>query len=268
MKFAAKLFLAVVWMFTISSSAQEYKNIDSLLAVYHSRPDDTTKINISSLILQNLTYTNPEKAYKYAHEMVRISKKINYEHGVGLGYNNLGSYFLNKDELDSALYYHQATLDVVTRLQNIGGILTANNRFAVLLARKNEFEEAGEYLKKNIALFENRDTIAAAREIDFRYIGSTFYELSETDMRLGHYNLALKNGLRSLELYQERAEDPLFVADAYTLLGQIEMKLTNYEQSIIYFNQAHEVYEEFKDLLCACDALRLIGENLLLLNKA
>ncbi|NAS12010.1 tetratricopeptide repeat protein [Poritiphilus flavus] len=268
MKSTVILFLTMVWIFTISSSAQEYKNIDSLLAVYHNRPNDTTKIRIGTLVLQNLTYTNPEKAYKYAHQMVRISKEINYEHGVGLGYNQLGSYFLNKDELDSAQYYHQATLDVVTRSQNIGGILTANNRFAVLLARKNEFKEAEEYLKKSIELFENRDTIAVAREIDFKYIGSTFYELSEMNLRRGRYNLALKHGLRSLELYQERAGDPLFEADAYTLLGQIEMKMTNYEQSIIHFNQAYKVYEEFKDLLWACDALRHIGENMLLLHRA
>ena len=251
----------------ISLKAQEYKNIDSLLIEYHARPDDTTKVYLGTLILQNLIYTNPEKAYKYAHEMVAISKQLKYKHGIGLAYNQLGYYFLNKHELDSAYYYRKATLDIVTEVQNLGRILTANERFAVFYDRKNDFETAKEYLHKNIELFENRDSISNANEVDFKYIGSTYYTMSEIDLKQGRYNLALNNGLKALELYKERADDLLFVADAYILLGRIEMKIENYEQSVVYFEEALAVYQEFGDLLWQCDALLFIGENMFYLNK-
>ncbi len=247
--------------------AQDYKNLDSLLNEYNKRATDTIKVNLADRILQNLTYTDPERAYKFAHEMVDMSEQLNYNNGISKGLNQISSYFFNRDEHDSAYYYTKATLDMVTQSQNMGGILTANTRFANLYDRQNNFEEARKYLAKNMELYRNKDTISYAREVDFKFIGSTFFMLSEIDIRQGRYNLALKNGIQALKEYEERAKNPLFIADAQTLLGQVEMKLENYENSIDYFEKAYKVYKEFDDLLWQSDALRFIGENLMYLNK-
>jgi len=257
----------LICFFGLSLNAQDYKNLDSLLNEYYKRPTDTVKVNLADRILQNLTYTDPERAYKFAHEMVNMSKQLNYNDGIARGLNQISSYFFNRDELDSAYYYTKATLDMVTRSRNMGGILTANTRFANLYDRQNDFDAAREYLAKNMEIYRNKDTISYAREVDFKFIGSTFFMLSEIDMKQGRYNLALKNGLQALKEYRERAKNPLFVADAQTLLGQIEMKLENYENSIGHFEKAYKVYKEFEDLLWQSDVLRFIGENLMYLNK-
>ncbi|WP_396589807.1 tetratricopeptide repeat protein [Allomuricauda sp. R78024] len=247
--------------------AQEYKNIDSLIREYNKQAIDTIKINLGSLIFQNLSFSNPDEAYKYAQESVRISKELKNGKGLGQAYNNLSFYFLNKDQLDSALYYKQAALDIAESLRNIRGLLTVNMGLAVLYNKKNDFTKAEEYLNKNIALFNNRDTVKNAREIDFKYIGSTYHALADINVRKGQYNLALKNQLRSLELYKARAKDPLFEADAYNALGQTEMKLENYQQSFIYLEQALKVYTKFKDLLWESDVLKLMGENMVFQNQ-
>ncbi len=267
MKTISRLFLPIFFAVVPNLCAQEYRNVDSLILEFNRRANDTVKVRLASLICQNLTYTNPSEAYKYAHKMVSISEDIQYENGIALGYNNLGYYFFNRDELDSALYYRKATLDLVTRLQNIGGILTSNMQFAVLYNKMNDFETAKSYLNRNISLFENRDTLANAREEDFKYIGSTYHQLADIQLREGLYNLALQNQLRALELYKERAEDPLFEADAYMALGQTEMKLENYRESLSYFEQAYQVYHDFNDLLWESDVLRNMGENLILQNR-
>lgn len=267
MKPTSKQFLLICFYLCVNLYSQEYKNVDSLITEYNNHINDTTKVTLGSLIYQNLSFTNPEESYRYADEMVSISKQIKHEAGLAKGYNNLSFYFLNKDQLDSALHYKKAALDIVTKLQNIGGILTVNMGLAVLYNKKNNFSKAEEYLSKNIAIFENRATIKNAREIDFKYIGSTYHALGDIKVKRGQYNLALKNELRSLELYKARTKDPLFEADAYNALGQTEMKLENYEQSFVYFEQALEVYSEFKDLLWESDVLKLIGENMVLQNK-
>jgi len=257
----------LVCVISPSLCGQDYKNLDSLLNEYHKRTDDTVKVNLADRILQNLIYTDPERAYKFAHEMVNMSKQLDYNHGIARGLNQLGSYFFNRDELDSAYYYTKATLDMVNQAQNLGGILTANTRFANLYDRQNDFETAKEYLAKNLELYRNKDTIPYAREVDFKFIGSTFFMFSEIDLKQGRYNLALKNGLKALEEYRNRAKNPLFVADAHILLGQIEMKLENYKNSIGHFEKANKVYADFEDLLWQSDALRFIGENLMYLNR-
>ncbi|WP_339837359.1 tetratricopeptide repeat protein [uncultured Maribacter sp.] len=267
MKTVSKIFLLIGFCLCIDLHSQEYKNLDSLVTEYNNHVNDTTKVTLGSLIYQNLSFTNPEESYKYAKEAVSISKQIMHERGLGQAYNNLSFYFLNKDQLDSALYYKKASLDIATRLQNIRGILTVNMGLAVLYNKKNNFNKAEEYLNQNIAIFKNRDTIKNAREIDFKYIGSTYHALSDIMVKRGQYNLALKNQLRSLELYKEKTKDPLFEADAYNALGQTEMKLENYEQSFVYLKQALKVYNEFKDLLWESDVLKIMGENMVLQNK-
>ncbi len=247
--------------------AQDYKNLDSLLNLYNQRSVDTIKVNLADRILQNLTYTDPERAYKLAHEMVKMSKTLKYEDGVARGLNQISSYFFNRDEHDSTYYYLKATQDIVTRLQNMGGILTSNTRFATLYNTQNDFKAAKTYLEKNLEIYRNRDTISYAREIDFKFIGSTFFLISQIDMRQGKYNLALKNGLKALHEYENRTKNELFVADAHTLLGNIEMKLENYESSIGHFEKAYLVYKEFDDLLWQSDLLRFTGENLIYLKR-
>jgi len=186
---------------------------------------------------------------------------------LGQAYNNLSFYFLNKDQLDSALHYKKASLDIAERLQNIRGILTVNMGLAVLYNKKNNFNRAKEFLYTNIEIFQNRDTIKNAKEIDFKYIGSTYHALGDINIKEGQYNLALENQLRALELYKTRTKDPLFEGDAYNALGQTEMKLKNYTQSFIYFEQALKVYNEFKDLLWESDVLKVMGENMVLQNN-
>ncbi|WP_424001299.1 tetratricopeptide repeat protein [Maribacter sp. IgM3_T14_3] len=267
MKPIFKLFLFIGLCLCINLQAQEYKNLDSLITAYNNHVIDTVKVTIGSLIYQNLSFTNPEESYKYAQEAVSMSKQINHESGLGQAYNNLSFYFLNKDQLDSALYYKKASLDIATKLQNIRGILTVNMGLAVLYNKKNDFNKGEEYLNKNITIFKNRDTIKNAREIDFKYIGSTYHALSDIKVKKGQYNLALKYGLKSLELYKARAKDQLYEADAFNLLGQIEMKMENYAQSFIYLEQALKVYHEFKDLLWESDVLKIMGDNMVLQNK-
>jgi tetratricopeptide (TPR) repeat protein/DNA-binding CsgD family transcriptional regulator len=261
------LIVSIGLMITQMLNGQEYKNVDSLIIAYNEHPIDTTKIYLGSLIFQNLSFTKPEEAYKYAHESVRYSKQLNNEKGLSQAYNNLSFYFLNKDQLDSSLYYKEEALDLVERLQNIRGIITVNMGLAVLYNKRNDFKKAKEYLYTNIKIFRNKDTVENAKETDFKYIGSTYHALGDINVREGQYNLALKNQLLALELYKTRAKDSLFVADAYNALGQTEMKLGNLISSLEYFKQALGVYSEFKDLLWESDVLKLIGENLVLQKK-
>ncbi|MEO0570464.1 MAG: tetratricopeptide repeat protein [Bacteroidota bacterium] len=267
MKTISKLILFLGFLFSQLLKAQEYKNVDSLIVEYNQVANDTTKISLGSLIFQNLSFTNPEEAYKYANKSVVISKQIKDDKGLGQAYNNLSFYFLNKDALDSSLYYKQAALDIAKRLQNIRGILTVNMGLAVLYNKKNDFDKAKDFLYTNIDIFQHRDTIKNAREVDFKYMGSTYHALGDINVKEGQYNLALKNQLQALELYKTRAKDSLFIADAYNALGQTEMKLENYGQSLRYLKQALQVYQDFKDLLWESDVLKLIGENLVLQHK-
>ncbi|GGG45762.1 hypothetical protein GCM10011414_14190 [Croceivirga lutea] len=267
MRFILLLFLLATTSYTFTINAQAYKNLDSLKMVYQNHPPDTTKANLAGTISHNLSFTNPKESLKYIKEMIALSKKFDYLTGLSKGYNNLSFYYVNIDELDSALYYKKEALKIAKKQPNYGGILTINMGLAVLFNKKNQFEEAEKYLNENILIFQNKDSIEEAREKDFEFIGSTYHALGDINVRKGQLNLALKNQLKALELYQNRTKDELYIADAYNALGQTEMKLENLDQSLIYLKSALEVYQNFKDVLWESDVLKLIGENLVLQEK-
>jgi len=263
-----KLLVLFIFGSHLLLTAQNYKNVDSLIQLYRAQKIDTNKIQLGSLIFQNLSFTDPERAYGYAHESVVISKTLQNGLGLGQAYNNLSFYFLNKDKLDSALYYKKAALHIADSINNIRGILTVNMGMAVLNNKMNNFSKAKDYLYQNIALYAQRDSLEHGKTDDFKYMGSTYHALGDINVREGQFNLALKNQLTALELYRTLAKDSLFIADAYNALGQTEMKLENFEQSFDYLMQALKVYQDFEDLLWESDVLKLIGENLVLQDKA
>ena len=168
-------------------SAQNIKNVDSLIQLYKAQKIDINKIELGSLIFQNLSFTDPERAYVYARESVTISKILQNGEGLGQAYNNLSFYFLNKDQLDSALYYKKAALHIADSLQNIRGILTVNMGMAVLYNKMNNFTVAKNYLYENIALYQNRDGIEQAKPDDFKYMGSTYHALGDINVREGQF---------------------------------------------------------------------------------
>ena len=222
--------------------AQHPSNLDSLVSVYNTKSDDTSKVYLGGLICQIVTYSDPEKVFFYGHEMISISKKMDYKFGISQGANNLGSYYLNRNELDSALYYRQMTLDIVKEVDALMGIVTANAQMGVLYTHMNDYDKAREYLNENIKLYERRDSIPNVREEDFRYIGTTYNQLAEINVKQGQYKIALSNQLRALQLYEATGEE-LFIADAYTALGGIEKNLGNYKQSNEYLKNSLTTYK-------------------------
>ncbi|WP_222983737.1 transcriptional regulator [Flagellimonas meishanensis] len=192
--------------------------------------------------------------------MIAISKKLNYKFGILQGANNLGSYYLNRNELDSALYYREATLNLAKEINSLMGILTANTQMGVLFTNMNDYNKAKEYLNENIELYKKRDSIPNVKENDFRYIGSTYNQLAEINVKQGQYNIALKNQLHALKLYKETGEE-LFIADAHTALGRIENHLGNYSKSNGYLENALATYTKFDDLLWECEVRLNLGEN-------
>ena len=246
--------------------AQSEHDLDSMLHLYQTSPEDIEKVKLLNNICQNVLYTRPNEVYDYALEMISLSQKLDYQKGMAWGYYRIGGYFLNRHELDSAQYYHQMALDINSEIQDMRGILNANTELGIVNMRRNEFEKALEYFHTNIDLYNHRDTISYATENDFRYIGTTFQNISIIHTEKGRYNLALKVALETLKFYQELGE-PLYIADGYNSLGTIEGQLENHENSIEYLQKAYETYHKYEDKVFEGLALNNIGLALVQLGR-
>ncbi len=247
-------------------SAQDNRKVDSLVALYNERSDDTIKVYLGNLLCKELIYTRPQKAFKYANEMIVTSNFLGYQKGLAMGNYTLGLYFRDRHQIDSAEYYHKSSLQSYQEINNVRGILSNNTQLGDIHILRADFDKAMSYLNENIDLYNSRAQIPNVKESDFKYIGSVYHTISTVYHRKGLHQLSLKNELTALKLYKKYAGE-LYVADALNGLGTIEGDLGNSDQAIIYYRQALEIYQRSGDVNFACLTLENLGNQLKAIGK-
>ncbi|MBO6881725.1 MAG: hypothetical protein JJ870_14305, partial [Winogradskyella sp.] len=101
------IYVLIFALITQLGFSQHKELIDSLKLELKKRTiDDSIKVSILTRLHEKLMFSKPEEAKQYALEELRISKKINYKRGLGVGNLHLGNYHSNRSENDSALYYY------------------------------------------------------------------------------------------------------------------------------------------------------------------
>lgn len=266
MKTIRTLSVSLACLFTFTLFAQENKKLDSMQKLYQQKDNDKDKVLLGNLIIQDLLYSEPEEAYKLSKEIIAISEEIDFINGIAKGYHRLGGYFANRQELDSAEFYHKKSLQINIEAKVLMDIMNDYTQLGVIYIRKNDYASAHEVLNKNVELYNNRDSLPEAKEGDFRYMGSTFHTISTAYRKQGFLQLALKNELEALRLHEQTGEE-LFVADAMSAIGAIEGQLNNHDSAIEYFGSAIKTYHKFNDVYFECEALLNMGISLQRIDK-
>ncbi|WP_165395191.1 tetratricopeptide repeat protein [Flagellimonas allohymeniacidonis] len=266
MKTLRLFFLSLFSCFILKIQAQENKTLDSILQAYQKQPNDTTKVFLGNLLCKELTYTSPQEAYRYANEMVSISKELDYKQGMAMGNYALGLYFRNRHQIDSAEYSFKKSLQFYTENNDIRGAMSNNTQLADLNIQKTDYVQAMSYLDQNIELYDNRAFLPNVKKSDFKYIGSTYHTISTVYYNKGLLQLSLKHQLRALKLYKKYAEE-IYVADALNGLGTLESDLGNTAQAIRYYEQALKIYQKLGDVNFTCLTLENLGNSLKTLGR-
>jgi len=234
-------------LFSFSTWGQDYKKLDSLLRVYESLPDDTTKVIHLNRLFKFYMYNNPDKSKAYIDAQYELATKLPYEKGIGISYQNYADYFNRTGRKDTTTILLKKALEIYEKI----GWLEGQGHVRFSLANKAIFEPGGydkklEMLESDIEFYKSiNDSVMLGRA----YLGQ-----ANAQMGKGNYKIALEKNLRSLYILEHRATD-LQVAEAYRFLGIIECELQNGEQAIQYCRKALEIYE-------AHEAQTLVGRVL------
>ena len=114
--------------------AQDNPVLDSLLQVLKTKKEDTSKVNLLISITE-LCYEDQIK--DYALPAIRLSKKLNYISGEAKAYGNLGFYYTNSGNKDSAEYCFRRSISVFLNENNYVGAGEGYNNLGYLLQRIN-----------------------------------------------------------------------------------------------------------------------------------
>ncbi len=248
--------LKLLFLFSVVStiSYSQNKEIDSPFKVLAESKIDTNRVNTLLQICHDYFNINIDSVDKYASEALAISKKLNYSRGVAnsiyyiathyalngnydkaielykKGLLNLStpadakiiskitggmaSTYNNYGQLDSAFLYFNKTIKQRELLNDTLGLIIANTNVGIVYDTKGDYRNAMMFFLRSLSLAESIK--------DSNHIASNYHAIARTYISLDMPQLALKNDLKSIEIYErlgndiEEAASYIALADIYT----------------------------------------------------
>lgn len=102
-------------------------------------------------------YTNDfDEAIRYTKLALGHYQLLRNEDGIATTMDNIGLYFQNKEQYDSAYYYQQQALLLFEKSGDTARLIVSYNNVGTLLKNTGQFVEAEKYLQKSLDLAEQK----------------------------------------------------------------------------------------------------------------
>lgn len=261
-----KINLLLVAFFCIVLTATAQKQIaDSLTLLLAKEKIDTVQINLMEDIAKACYIYNPDTAIFIAQKALFFAKNINYTDGESRLLNVLANAFVSVGNYPRGLEYYIKRLKLVEKKgdpKSLAGIII---NIGIVYVYQEEYKKALSYFntadsiialnniqdyKYNIALnigdvynrqdkadsaflYFNKSLQLANQMQDGDLIGTSMTGLGHSYLKLGNYNLAMKNYKEGLK-YVEIANDDVVICEATIGLSKLYEKL-NKNDSAEYF---------------------------------
>ncbi|WGD34046.1 tetratricopeptide repeat protein [Olleya sp. YS] len=252
-------FLVLLLILNYQSYSQNQKIIDSLTLSLKIRPNDTLKVGAYGTLHELLMFSDPELALDYANEALVLSKTLNYNKGISSSNLQIGNFYYNKSEVDSAKYYYNKGLKIAKDNAIVISQIFANHSLASIEKDAGNYDLAIDIVMRNIDLYNKEENLKTLHnKIPFNLIGAEYELLSLIHLSKGNNLIALKECLKALDFFK-KINDEIRQADALKQLGNIEYALGNYNSSLTYFNEALDIYKKNNDLFYQSSTANQIG---------
>lgn len=143
-------------------------------------------------------------AFDYMEKGLRSLEKTNNEKDLVKAYNNFGVLFQMKKIADSALYYHNKSLQLAKKIRDSIGIPFAHTEMAFVLLKNKEFKLAKRHLDSSLAIRVKRNDTYGITD-SYLYLGDLYFEKAEYNQAISYFqkgfDLAKANNYFPLKKY-------------------------------------------------------------------
>lgn len=258
-KFLPLLFFFLLSVFPANAQKKEISYIDSLKATLEKEQHDTVVANTYNLIAEAYRYVDADLNRQYAQKAIKISRPLNFLHGMQSGYNLLAQSYENQGAYGEAIVYYDSSL-ALTKQQNL-----KREESRILLNIANVYQKtadyatAAEYVMNSLALQEEqKDTfgIAVCR-----------LTLGNIEYGQGNHKNALRNYISAMELNRQSANNKIFDASAVANIGAILEEQGSYDSALVFFRQSLVIFDELKAPAKMASAYNNVGACLFRLGQ-
>ncbi len=140
--------------------------IDSLKAVYSKNENiwsDSAKVDFLNRVFFHYVFSQSDSAYLYSQKVFNLAKKIEYQKGLALYYNNLGILHRVEGSFEDGLESMILSLSINERIKDSIGIANNYVNMGLIYQAQKKYDIALEYYQKCLTLKTKRkDTVGMA----------------------------------------------------------------------------------------------------------
>lgn len=221
--------------------------LDSLLTKLRYQKEDTLKVNLYYDIGIRYAQKNNGLFKTYADSVLRLSRKLNYTKGIGLGYSAHGYYYcMEKDWSKSKYSLHKAD-SIFERLGDKPAIMTNKGFYTLYYSYQKEFDKELQLLFELLEYKEKENAKQDVAKICGR-VGVALNQLQRYDEAKEYY-------LRAIRIREELKD---FVGKSMMLinLGGMLAQQDRFKEAEPYLEEALRIQETYKqqNVIMFCQA--------------
>ncbi|MBN2380082.1 tetratricopeptide repeat protein [candidate division WOR-3 bacterium] len=228
---------------------ERVKQLETRLSTLTDDPDTDenglNKVDILIKLAFKLYRNQPEKAWSYGEEAMRLADKLGSESakaGVDLFF---GTFHLTKGEIDEAQAFIEQALELYTRIGSRENIGHCHMRLGGIHKQKGKLDKALQYTNSGVKIMTELGEKKA--------VADCYNIIALIHDERGDYSEALEFHLKSLSIREELGEVRT-AAMSLTNIGLLYERLTNYDQALEYYDRALDSFNQigFKQGIAAC----------------
>lgn len=233
--------------------------IDSLLVIYKSAKEDTSKVKLLNALSQNFIVQRSDTAIVIAKNALLLAQKLGYQNGICQAFNNISQCYSVKGNDEKQIEFLLLELkireamgdkkNIVRCYYDIGSVYRhMPNKVVVSI---NYFMDAISLLEELLETENQKKETDEIKKIK-KKIASIYGAAGVASWENGMYSNAIKYQLKSLNIYEDLASKK-GLANTYNNIGIVYDALGNYEKAIEYnkmalSSRASYLKEELKNL--------------------
>lgn len=235
-----------------SRTKPKTRNIDSLLMLVNSGPDDTLKVSAYGNLCKELKNAGRySEALSYGSKGLELANELDHDRGKALCGNNLGLVYFRLGNYDSSIYYHNISLAARKEMNDTLSMSMAYNNLGIVYSAQGNFKVAINYFLQSLEIKEKAG--------DKKGMIAGYGNLGVIYDQMRQYDTAISYFEKSFELATELNDKPL-LAQSHLNIGGIWYKQGVYEKALFHYRKVLELFSTQSKTKEAATAHTNIGE--------
>jgi len=245
-----KLFLLIVLFFMLLTINNSFSNENNKTSIKATLTKKVKKINALNQKSEDVLYSNPTQALKYAERALELSKHIHYSNGIIISLKNAGHTYFVKGNFNEALNYYEKSLNLSKETKNYLEFARNNVNIANISRVTGNYNEATQRYFDALNIFT---------------VLKNDYGIAICKMNLGVLSAILGDNEKALEFFDHsldffnKTNEKKRIQLIYLNYGNTLFQMQSFDESLEYYKKAVAMAEETQDLFCSAITYNNIG---------